>query len=103
MTETANLDRAGSAVELMSDGDGVCVIGPTSEVDAFLVSRGLVATDMKLHRLESKLAAGSAGVLQAGYEITDYLATRRRFCHRSLIELEVPREHEPSLSTSCHN
>lgn len=70
MTETANLDRAGSAVELMSDGDGVCVIGPTSEVDAFLVSRGLVATDMKLHRLESKLAAGSAGVLQAGSEIT---------------------------------
>jgi hypothetical protein len=55
-------------VQLISDGAGLAVIGHPLAVERFLVSEGLPAKDLGLHRLGSVLAAGS-GVAQAGSEI----------------------------------
>jgi len=55
-------------IQLISDGDGLAVIGHPAAVERFLVSEGLPAKDLGLHRLESVLNAGS-GVAQAGSEI----------------------------------
>jgi hypothetical protein len=55
-------------IELVSDGDGLAVIGHPVAVERFLVSERLSAKDLGLHRLGSVLNAGS-GVAQAGSEI----------------------------------
>jgi hypothetical protein len=57
-------------IQLISDGDGLAVIGDPTAVERFLDSVGLLSLskDLGLHRLGSFLRAG-AGVTQAGSEI----------------------------------
>jgi len=54
-------------IELISDGDGLAVIGHPTDVDRFLVSEGLPSKDLGLQGLRSTLSAGAA-VAQAGSE-----------------------------------
>ena len=56
-------------IQLISDGDGLAVIGNPAAVDRFLVSEGLSSKDLGLHRLGSVLRSGAA-VAQVGSEIT---------------------------------
>jgi len=53
---------------LISDGDGVAVIGDPTAVQAFLAAEGLDSKDLELPRLASVLSAGSA-TAQVGSEI----------------------------------
>lgn len=56
-------------IELISDGDGVAVIGEPKAVDRFLSSAGVASKDLQLHqKLGSALNAGS-GVAQAGSQL----------------------------------
>lgn len=55
-------------IELISDGEGLAVIGDPAAVELFLVSEGLASTDLRLPRLRSVLSTG-ATVAQAGSEI----------------------------------
>ncbi|MGW5191960.1 hypothetical protein ACWEOO_22140 [Kribbella sp. NPDC004138] len=55
-------------IQLISDGDGLAVVGDPAAVERFLVSEGLPSEDLGLQRLGSVLSAG-AGVAQAGSEI----------------------------------
>ena len=55
-------------IQLISDGDGLAVIGDPTAVERFLVSEGLPSKDLGLHRLGSVLSAGAAAA-QAGSEI----------------------------------
>ncbi|MFI6255707.1 hypothetical protein ACIBCL_06250 [Micromonospora zamorensis] len=55
-------------IQLISDGDGLAVIGNPGAVERFLVSEGLPSKDLGLPRLGSVLSAGSAAA-QAGSEI----------------------------------
>lgn len=52
-------------IQLISDGDGLAVIGNPTAVERFLVSEGLPSKDLGLQRLGSALSTG-AGVAQAG-------------------------------------
>ncbi|QKW19416.1 hypothetical protein HUT16_10330 [Kitasatospora sp. NA04385] len=52
-------------IQLISDGDGLAVIGDREAVERFLVSEGLPSKDLGLPRLRSVLGAG-AGAAQAG-------------------------------------
>lgn len=55
-------------IQLISDGDGVAVIGDATAVERFLVSEGLPSKDLELQRLRPVLG-GAAGVAHAGSEI----------------------------------
>ncbi|MFF7974021.1 hypothetical protein [Streptomyces sp. NPDC007905] len=55
-------------IQLISDGDGLAVIGNPTDVDRFLVSEGLVSQDLGLERLKSAVGTGAV-VAQAGSEI----------------------------------
>ena len=55
-------------IQLISDGDGLAVIGNPTAVERFLVSEGLPSKDLGLQRLGSVLSTG-AGAAQAGSEI----------------------------------
>ncbi|MEV5497355.1 hypothetical protein AB0M50_18345 [Nonomuraea fuscirosea] len=55
-------------IQLISDGDGLAVIGHPTAAERFLVSEGLPSKDLGLQRLGSVLGIG-AGALQAGSEI----------------------------------
>ncbi|MEV0154893.1 hypothetical protein AB0H57_14260 [Micromonospora sp. NPDC050686] len=55
-------------IQLISDGDGLAVIGDARAVERFLVSEGLPSKDLGLHRLGSVLNAGATAA-QAGSEI----------------------------------
>ncbi|MFI7521363.1 hypothetical protein [Micromonospora globbae] len=55
-------------IQLISDGDGLAVIGDPTAVERFLVSEGLPSKDLGLHRLGSVFNAGAAAA-QAGSEI----------------------------------
>ena len=55
-------------VQLISDGEGLAVIGEPAAVDAFLASEGLSSVDLGMQRLRSAVGAGAAAV-QAGSEI----------------------------------
>ncbi|WP_432954697.1 hypothetical protein [Micromonospora haikouensis] len=57
-----------SEIELISDGDGLAVIGDPRAVELFLVSEGLPAKDLGLQRLGPALSTGAA-VAQAASEI----------------------------------
>ncbi|WP_413452958.1 hypothetical protein AA0Y32_08055 [Georgenia phoenicis] len=58
-----------SEIQLISDGDGLAVIGAAGAVERFLISEGLPASkDLGLQRLGPKLR-GAAGLTQAGSEI----------------------------------
>jgi len=55
-------------IQLISDGDGLAVIGDPTAVERFLVSEGLPSKDLGLQRLGSVLSTGAAAA-QAGSEI----------------------------------
>src|SRR4051812_11611530 len=55
-------------IQLISDGDGLAVIGNATAVDRFLAAEGLPSRDLGLKRLHSVLKTGS-GIAQAGSEI----------------------------------
>lgn len=55
----------GSEVQLISDGQGLAVIGEPAAVERFLASEGLPSKDLGLRRLQHLLTAGAGG-LQAG-------------------------------------
>lgn len=55
-------------IQLISDGDGLAVIGNPTTVEHFLASEGLPSKDLGLQRLGSALNTGAA-VAQAGSEI----------------------------------
>lgn len=55
-------------IELISDGEGLAVIGSPTAVERFLVSEGLPSKDLGLPRLGSALGV-VAGAAQAGSEI----------------------------------
>jgi hypothetical protein len=55
-------------IQLVSDGDGLAVIGSPAAVERFLVSEGLPSKDLGLPRLGSAFGA-VAGAAQAGSEI----------------------------------
>lgn len=57
-----------SEIQLISDGDGLAVIGEPAAVERFLVAEGLPSKDLGLHRLGSALST-AAGVAQAGSEV----------------------------------
>jgi hypothetical protein len=55
-------------IQLISDGDGLAVIGEPTAVERFLVSEGLPSKDLGLHRLRPALSTGAAAA-QVGSEI----------------------------------
>ncbi|MFH8474130.1 hypothetical protein [Streptomyces sp. NPDC018000] len=55
-------------IQLISDGDGLAVIGNPTAVERFLISEGLPSKDLGLQRLRAALG-NAAGVAQAGSEI----------------------------------
>ncbi|MFI1279946.1 hypothetical protein ACH4U5_04165 [Streptomyces sp. NPDC020858] len=55
-------------IQLISDGDGLAVIGDATDVERFLVSEGLPSKDLGLQRLKSVVGTGTT-VAQAGSEI----------------------------------
>lgn len=57
-----------SEIQLISDGDGLAVIGDPGAVELFLVSEGLPSKDLDLPRLGKVLSAGGAAT-QSGAEI----------------------------------
>jgi hypothetical protein len=57
-------------IELISDGDGVAVIGDPSAVDLFLKSEGLPSKDLGLSRLRNVLNAGGAAA-QVGSQFVE--------------------------------
>ena len=56
-------------IELINDGDGIAVIGPSSAVEQFLMSQDLPSKELDLKRIGSTLNS-AAGVAQAGSEIS---------------------------------
>jgi hypothetical protein len=57
-------------IELISDGDGIAVIGDPSAVDLFLESEGLPSRDLGLSRLRNVLSTGGA-TAQAGSQVAE--------------------------------
>lgn len=57
-----------SEIQLISDGDGLAVIGEPTAVERFLVAEGLPSKDLGLPRLGAVISTGSAAA-QAGSEI----------------------------------
>ena len=55
-------------IQLISDGDGLAVIGDATDVEHFLAAEGLPSKDLRLHRLRSAAGTGAV-VAQAGSEI----------------------------------
>ncbi|WP_417234047.1 hypothetical protein [Arthrobacter sp.] len=55
-------------IELISDGDGLAVIGDPAAVDRFLTAEGLASRDLGLHRLKPALRTGT-GIAQAGVDV----------------------------------
>ncbi|GAA1830224.1 hypothetical protein [Agromyces salentinus] len=55
-------------IQLISDGDGLAVIGDPMAIDRFLVSQGLQAKDLGMQRLSPALGT-AAGMAQVGSEI----------------------------------
>lgn len=54
-----------NGIELISDGDGLAVIGESSAVERFLATLGLPSKDLGLPRLSKVLSLGTAGLQAA--------------------------------------
>ncbi|MGW9159166.1 hypothetical protein [Microbacterium sp. NPDC055665] len=63
-------DVNSSEIELITDGDGLALIGPSSAVRQFLTSNRLESRDLELQRLRKAFGGGSAA-LKAGAEMTE--------------------------------
>ncbi|MFF0385471.1 hypothetical protein [Streptomyces sp. NPDC004286] len=62
-----------NGIQLISDGDGLTVIGNAKDVDAFLVSEGLPSKDLGPRWLRSVLGTGAAAA-EAGSEMAAHSA-----------------------------
>lgn len=67
MTDYSELHEAsdsdpGNEIELISDGDGLVVIGPPSAVDLFVASAGVPSREIDLRRLNSAVAKGGSAI-----------------------------------------
>lgn len=73
MTDSVPLEAAaapsGNEVELISDGDGLMIIGESATVERFVASSGLPSRELDLRRL-SPLVAKGAAVMQAASEVS---------------------------------
>ncbi|MEJ1087255.1 hypothetical protein WDU99_02865 [Microbacterium sp. Mu-80] len=69
--DTDELSLLGYEIELISDGDGVAVIGPPAAVEEFLTSRRLDSRELGVQKLGSKLS-GASGALQAGTQVAEH-------------------------------
>jgi hypothetical protein len=76
-------------IQLISDGEGLAVIGDPTAVERFLVSEGLPSKDLGLPRLGAVLSAGS-GAAQAGSEIA---ANSGRWVKLSKKSAQLVQEH----------
>ncbi|MGO2193074.1 MAG: hypothetical protein ACTH43_10610 [Brachybacterium sp.] len=47
-------------IEVISDGDGLAVLGAPGDVDAFLTSFGFESRELELHRLGPSYKTGSS-------------------------------------------
>ena len=54
------MDDVGSEIQLISDGEGLAVIGDPTAVERFLASEGLPSKDLGLPRLGAALSTGAA-------------------------------------------
>lgn len=68
LSPTPDQPEVGDEIQLISDGDGLAVIGHEAAVERFLVSEGLKSRDLGLPRLRDILAGG-AGVAQGAAAI----------------------------------
>ncbi|WP_312169479.1 hypothetical protein [Microbacterium sp.] len=57
-----------SEIEIVSDGDGIALIGSSSSIEMFLTSNGLESRELDLPRL-STIFGGGAAVTKAGSEV----------------------------------
>lgn len=57
-------------IELISDGEGVAIVGPPEAVDRFLAAEGLESRDLGLGRVKPSLIA--SGALDAGAKIAEH-------------------------------
>lgn len=57
-----------SEIQLITDGEGLAVLGSPATVERFLASEGLASKDLGLHRINRLMGSGGA-VAQAGSEI----------------------------------
>lgn len=58
-----------SEIELITDGDGLALIGPSTSVEQFLTANRLESRDLELARL-GKVFGGGSAALKAGSEIS---------------------------------
>lgn len=70
MTDYSELHDApdngpGNEIELISDGDGLVVIGPPAAVDLFVASAGVPSRELDLRRLNSAVAKGGTAMQTA--------------------------------------
>lgn len=56
-------------IELISDGDGVAVIGESTAVERFLTSAGLASRDLELQKRLGPALSTGAGLTQAGSQV----------------------------------
>ena len=69
MTDELELVRNGGAVELISDGDGLAILGERSAVERYLQSQNLASSAHSLPRASMALSVGS-GTAQAASELS---------------------------------
>lgn len=60
----------GSDIQLVSDGNGLAVIGSTTDIELFVASEGLSSKELDLSRL-GRIMNVSAGAAQAGSQIAE--------------------------------
>lgn len=65
MTESADLELAEADVELISDGDGLVVIGSPAAVELFVTAAGTPSRELDLRRLTSAVSNGGAALQTA--------------------------------------
>jgi len=66
----------GNEIELISDGDGLAVIGNSEDVERFLVSEGLPSKELDVSRLGGVLKAG----VRSRWEVPRSQPTRAAGC-----------------------
>lgn len=75
-------------VQLISDGDGMAVIGEPSAVERFLSSMELPSKDLDLQRLNTVMGAGAA-TLQAGSELSANAGRWVKLTERSARQIQA--------------
>lgn len=89
-----------SEIQLISDGDGLAILGHSTDVDQFLKSEGLSSRDLELPRLSQAMSAGAAAT-QVGSEIAANSGRWVKLTKESarLVEKHGLRQNSKGLST----